>query len=77
MAKRMLNRKIRSWAVANIILDNGLFDEWKIYCYSHPKVKSKYRLANLFLLNKGLLYKHVENPISGLNMDTIEDYYYV
>lgn len=73
---RLIPRSVRSWAVANIILDNGLFDEWRVYCYHHQKIKSKYRLANLFLLNKGLLYKHVEKPISGLNMDNIEEYYY-
>lgn len=68
-------RSLRSWACANIILDNGLFDEWRIWCYNHPKIKSMYRSGNLFLLHKGLLYKHVDNPVN-VNMDSIEDYYY-
>lgn len=75
MAKKMLDRKIRSWACANIILDNGLFDEWKVFCYAHPKIKSKYRSGNLFLLHKKLRYKVVANPVN-VNMDSLEDYYW-
>ena len=75
MAKKLISRSIRSWACANIILANGLFDEFKVFSYQHPKVKSKYRLGNLFLLKKKLLYKHVDNPID-VNMDTLDEYYY-
>ena len=75
MAKRLVNRKIRSWACANIILDLGLA-EFRAFCVAHPKVKSNYRLANLFLLHKKKLYHIVEKPISHINCDNFLDYYY-
>lgn len=71
-----VNRKTRSWVCANIILAYDLFNEWRIFCWNHPKVKSKYRSANLFLLNKKLRYAMVDEPISGIDMDNLEDYYY-
>lgn len=76
MKRFKVSRKVRSWACANIILDKGLFDDWKIFCYNHPKIKSKYRSANLFLSHRKLLYHIVDIPISGLNMDNLEDYYF-
>lgn len=60
---------------ANIILDNCLFDEFKVFCYNHPKLKSKYRAANLFLIHKRMRYKVVDYPLP-VNMDSLEDYYY-
>ena len=71
MAKRMISRKFRSIALANIILEYDLFDEWRIYCWSHPKIKSQYRLGNLFLLNKRMLYKPVEKIDWSLNMNNL------
>ena len=76
MAKRMLNRHYRSIAVANIIVEYNLFNEWRVYCYNHPKIKSHYRLANLFLLNKKMLYKPVDKIDWSLNMSNLLDRYY-
>lgn len=76
MAKRMLNRHYRSIAVANIIVEYNLFNEWRVYCYNHPKIKSHYRLANLFLLNKKMLYKPVDKIDWSLNMNNLLDRYY-
>ena len=78
MAKRMISRKFRSIALANIIVSENLFDEWRVYCYSHPKIKSAYRLANLFLMNKGrhFLYKTPGNLDMSLNCSNLLDRYY-
>ena len=75
MKKVVTPRHLKSWHIANIILDKGLFDEFRVWCYNHPKVKSQYRAGNLFLLNKGLRYEHVSNPVS-VNMDTLLDYWF-
>ena len=77
MAKRFkISRIIRSKMFANIILANGLFNEWKVYKYNHSKIKSDYRLANLFLLNKKLRWSIPDKFIEGLTMDNLEAYYY-
>lgn len=68
-------RSLRSWSCANIILYNGLFNEFKVWRYKHPKIKSAFRAGNLFLLHKGLKWSVVPNPVK-VNMDSIEDYYY-
>lgn len=75
---RLVSRKFRSTALANIILQYGLFDEWKVYSYRHPKVKSKYRLANLFLMNKKMLYADLDFSKfdKDLNMSNLEDFWY-
>lgn len=73
--KYKVPRSIKSWVLANIILAYGLFDEWRVFCYNHPKLKSNYRSASLFLLHKKLRYAPVDNPIK-VNMDSICDYYY-
>lgn len=76
MSKRFLNRKQRSIILANLIVEHNLFDEWRVYSYQHPKIKSKYRLANLFMLNKKLLYKTCENLDMSLNCDNLLDFYF-
>lgn len=76
MAKRMISRKYRSILVANIIVEYNLFDEWRVYSYNHPKIKSPYRLANLFLLNKRMLYKPVDKIDWTLNMSNLLERYY-
>lgn len=77
MARRFkISRIIRSKLYANIILANGLFDDWKVYKYNHQKIKSDFRLANLFLLNKKLRWSIPDKVIDGLNMNNLEDYYY-
>ena len=76
MAKRFLNRKQRSIILANLIIKNNLFDEWRVYSYRHPKIKSAYRLANLFMLNKKLLYRTCDNPDMSLNCDNLFERYY-
>lgn len=73
---KCVSRKGRSIACANIILDYGLFDEWKVFCYTHQKIKSKYRLANLFLLHKKMLYKYVEKMNWSLNCDNLDQLYF-
>lgn len=77
MSKRKGTRSIRSWALANIILQHDLFDEWRVYCYQHPKLKSAYRSANLFLLKKNLRYASVDPEKNvSVNMDSLCDYVY-
>lgn len=78
MANHMVSRKFRSIALANIIVCNNLFDEWRIYCYKHPKIKSLYRLANLFLMNKGLhmIYATPEKLDFSLNCSNLLEVYY-
>lgn len=77
MKKRFkISRKTRSWMYANIILANDLFNEFKVYKLNHPSIKSEFRLANLFLLNKKLRWNVPEIIIHGLNMDNLEEYYY-
>lgn len=76
MAKRMISRKYRSIVLANIILVYDLFDEWRVYCYQHSKIKSLYRLGNLFLLNKHMLYKPVDKIDWSLNMNNLLDRHY-
>lgn len=70
-----VNRKFQSWICANIILEYDLVNEFKIFKVSHPKIKSMYRLANLFLIHKKMRYKHCENPISGINCESLLEYY--
>lgn len=69
-------RSLKSWVIANIIIDLDLFAEYKIWRIEHPSIKSNYRAGNLFLLNKKKRYHIVVNPIKGLNMDSLEDFYY-
>lgn len=76
MRRMKISRKIRSQACANIILDCGLMDEFIVYRYNHPKIKSLYRLANLFLLNKKKRYLVPSRIIDGLDMSNLFDYYY-
>lgn len=76
MAKRFLNRKQRSIILANLIIEHNLFDEWRVFAYSHPKVKSSYRLANLFMLKKKLVYRTCENLDLSLNCDNLLERYY-
>lgn len=75
MKKYRVPRSTKSWMLANIILQNDLFNDFKIYCYKHPKIKSQFRAANLFLLQRKLRYCPVEHPVS-VNMDSLEDYYF-
>lgn len=75
MARFKVPRSYKSKILANIILSQGLFNDWRIFCYKHPKIKSKYRSANLFLLHRKLRYVPVERVLD-VNMDTIVDYYY-
>ena len=77
MSQRKGTRSLRSWALANIILQYDLFDEWRIFCYKHPKLISPYRSANLFLLHKKLRYATID-PCStiSVNMESLIDYMY-
>lgn len=68
-------RHIRSWMYANIILNHDLFNEWRIFCFKHPKIKSTVRSASMFLNHKKMLY--ASTPVFySVNMDTLVDYYY-
>lgn len=76
MKRMKISRKTRSTMFANIILFNGLVPEFQAYRYSHPKIKSDFRLANLFLLNKKLRWCVPDKVIEDVNMSNMIDYYY-
>lgn len=76
MAKKIFDRKIRSVVVANIILDQGLFGEFAVFRYTHPKIRSMYRLANLFLLHKKLRYVSVDNLNWNVNCSNLLEFYF-
>lgn len=61
---------------ANILLFNGLVPEFQVYKYNHPKIKSDFRLANLFLLNKKLRWNVPDKVLDDVNMSNLFDYYY-
>ena len=68
-------RHIKSWLYANIIINYDLFNEWRIFCYYHPKLKSKVRSASMFLNHKKMIYAGFDK-FYEVNMDTLEDFYY-
>lgn len=76
MAKKMFDRKVRSVVVANIILEKGLFDEFAVFRYQHQKIKSMYRLANLFLLHKKLRYVPVDKLNWSVNCSNLLEFYF-
>ena len=68
-------RHLKSWRYANIILNYDLFNEWRMFCYKHPKIKSKVRSAAMFLNHKKMIYVGFDKFYS-VNMDTLEDFYF-
>lgn len=72
----IIPRFLRSWMYANILLDLNLVDEWRVYAMTHPKIKSKVRSANLFLLKRKLRGYIPKKTFKGVTMNNLLDFYY-
>lgn len=70
-----LNRDIKSWVCANIIIDQNLIDDFVAWRAMHPKIKSAYRAGSLFLFNRKIRYSFPKKTYD-VNMDTLRDWYY-
>ena len=69
-------RSIRSSILANLILYNDLFDDFIIWTYHHPKIKSMFRAGKYFLANRELKFSAFDIKYHiPVNMDTLKDYY--
>ena len=68
-------RSVKSWAVANTIIAYNLYEDFKIWTYYHPQIKSKYRQGFLFVKSKKLYGCLPDNYFThSVNMDSLDAY---
>lgn len=72
--KSSVPRSVKSWAMANILIEKDLVSDFFLWRYLHPNIKSMYRAASLYLLNKKIRFS-VPEKFFKVNLDSLEEYW--